>query len=138
ELLRRHLPQGLPVQDIKIGIAPQGVVIQGVYPMFIKVAFETLWEPAIQQGKLLLKLSQFKAMGMGGNMFKGAILKQIADHVQGMPKSGASSSTSSSSSSVSPLARALSDAASNRCRASLGGSPRDRHSRSIIKSSGVW
>ena len=83
EILKRHLPRGLPVQDIKIGIAPQGIVIQGVYPMFVNVAFETLWEPTIQQGRLALQLTQFKAMGMGGNMFKGAVLKQIAEAVQG-------------------------------------------------------
>ena len=83
ELMRRHLPPGVPVQDIKIGIVPQGIVIQGVYPAFVKVAFETLWEAAIQQGRLTLKLSQLKAMGVGGNMFRGAILKQIAEGVQG-------------------------------------------------------
>lgn len=83
ELLRRHLPPGLPVKDIKIAITPPGIVLQGVYPMFVNVAFETLWEPAVEQGKLTVKLSQFKAMGMGGNMFKGAILKQIAEAVQG-------------------------------------------------------
>jgi hypothetical protein len=78
-LLQRHVPRDQPVEDLTVRLAPEGVYVKGVYPLFINVSFETLWALAAQGGKITARLAQLKAMGMPGNVFKSALLKVIAD-----------------------------------------------------------
>ena len=44
-LLPRLLPVDLPVEDVRVRLSPEGLVLQGVYPALgFRVAFEMLWE----------------------------------------------------------------------------------------------
>ena|SRR5271165_943079 len=79
ELIRKHMPADQPIEDLKIQLSPQGLVITGVYPMFINVRFETQWSLGLEAGKITAKLDQLKAMGVPGNIFKSAISKMIED-----------------------------------------------------------
>jgi hypothetical protein len=83
DLAARHLPEDQPIENIKIRIAADGVHLQGVYPLFVNVKFETHWQLGIRDGKVTATLAAFKAMMIPGNVFKSAILKFIADAAKG-------------------------------------------------------
>lgn len=79
ELVRKHLPKELSVEDVRVQLTPEGVHVTGVYPFFINVKFETVWQPSVQAGKAVVRLARFKAMGVPGNIFKSAIMKLVED-----------------------------------------------------------
>lgn len=78
-LLRKRLPPDLSVEDVRVQLSPEGVHVTGVYPFFINVKFETVWQPTVQDGKAVARLSRFKAMGVPGNVFKSAIMKLVEE-----------------------------------------------------------
>jgi hypothetical protein len=83
ELAARHIPEDQPIEDITIRVAPDGVYLRGVYPLFVNVKFETHWKLGIREGKVTATLASFKAMGIPGSVFKSAILKFIAEAAKG-------------------------------------------------------
>ena len=79
EIVRKHAPNDLGVEDVRVQLTPEGVHVTGVYPFFINVKFETVWQPGVQAGKVTARLARFKAMGVPGNIFKSAIMKLVED-----------------------------------------------------------
>jgi hypothetical protein len=55
------------------------VRIKGVYPVFVPVTFEALWELGVLKGKATAKLISFRTMGMPGNVLKSLIMNVVAD-----------------------------------------------------------
>jgi hypothetical protein len=82
ELLDRYLPADSSLENLQIGIAPEGVYIRGEYPLLVRVGFETLWELEAQAGKVHARLAGLKAMGLPATVFKNAVLKAIEEAVQ--------------------------------------------------------
>lgn len=74
-----------PIENPEVRIAPEGVTVKGVYPMFVNVSFETQWELAITDGNVTVKLLLLRAMGMPGNIFKSVLMKVIADAAKDKP-----------------------------------------------------
>src|SRR2546425_10656187 len=79
DLIRRYMPADHPIEDLAARIGPKGLTITGVYPLFINVHFETLWNIGVEQGQITARLEHFKAMGVPGNIFKSAIVKMFED-----------------------------------------------------------
>src|SRR5262245_60351997 len=79
ELLRKYLPADQPIEDLAVRVSPRGLIVSGVYPLFINVKFETHWELALQRGQITARLDHFKALGVPGTIFKSAIVKLIED-----------------------------------------------------------
>src|SRR5438105_10667026 len=79
DLLKKHLPADQPIEDLAVRVSPKGLIISGVYPLFIHVHFETQWELGLDKGQVTARLAHFKAMGVPGNIFKSAIVKMIED-----------------------------------------------------------
>lgn len=82
ELLRRHLYDGLPVEELEIRVAAEGLCLKGIMPLFLDIKFETWWSVSVQEGKVLARLVQFKALGMPGGVFKSAVLKLLDDNIK--------------------------------------------------------
>jgi hypothetical protein len=82
QLITKFLSADQPLENLKIRVAPEGVYVSGDYPLFVRVAFETLWEPGIQAGKASARLASLKAMGLPAMVFKGAVIKAIEEAVQ--------------------------------------------------------
>jgi hypothetical protein len=82
EIIRKHLPDDQPLENLQIRVAPEGVYVTGEYPLLFRVGFETMWELEIQGGKLLARLAALKAMGLPATVFKSAVLKAIEEAVQ--------------------------------------------------------
>jgi hypothetical protein len=81
-LLKKYLPADQPLENVTIRIAPEGIYVSGEYPLFVRVAFETLWAPDIQAGKVIARLEGLKAMGLPATLFKSAVMKVIEDAVE--------------------------------------------------------
>ena len=64
DLVARHLPDDQPLENLTIRLGPEGVTVAGEYPLFVRVAFETLWELGTQGGKAVARLASLKAMGL--------------------------------------------------------------------------
>src|SRR5262245_29145948 len=84
-LLKKHLRDDQPLEDVEVRVTPQGITFKGMYPLFINVSFETQWELAFDKGKLSARLTNFRAMGVPGNVFKSAILKFVSDAAKAEP-----------------------------------------------------
>jgi hypothetical protein len=79
ELLRKYIPKNVEVEDLRVRLGEQFLHITGVYPFFIPVRFETIWEIAVEGGHASAKLTSIKAMGVPGNIFKSAVVKIVED-----------------------------------------------------------
>jgi hypothetical protein len=86
--------QGLP--SLQLRIVPEGVVVSGVYPTsLMELPFETLWQPAVLDGKLRVRLARVST-GSGVSDFaldvfnlispgavRGTVMNQIAGFLKG-------------------------------------------------------
>jgi hypothetical protein len=79
DLARRHLPPDQPIENLTFRVAPEGIYVQGVYPLFVDVSFLSHWELAVEHGKLRARLAAFQAMGLPGDNLKSAVLNLLAD-----------------------------------------------------------
>lgn len=79
DLLRKYLPKDLDIDDLRIKFSDQGIHVSGIYPFFIPVRFETIWEVGVETGHASARLASFKAMGVPGNIFKSAVVKIVED-----------------------------------------------------------
>lgn len=79
ELLRKYLPRDVEVEDLRVKLADQFLHVTGVYPFFIPVRFETIWEIGVDNGHAMARLMSIKAMGVPGNIFKSAVVKIVED-----------------------------------------------------------
>src|SRR5437016_5949747 len=78
-LVKKHWPDDQPVEEVAIRLTADGLVVKGVYPLFIDVSFETRWALGVQAGKVSARLTNLRALVIPGNIFKSAILKLIGD-----------------------------------------------------------
>jgi hypothetical protein len=85
DIVSRYLPADQPLENLKIRLEPEGLYVTGDYPLFVRVAFETLWELAVEAGKVTARLANLKAMGLPATMFNSVVLKAIEDAVQKEP-----------------------------------------------------
>jgi hypothetical protein len=79
DLLRKYLPKNLDIDDLRVKLNEQGIHVSGIYPFFIPVRFETIWEVGVETGHASARLASFKAMGVPGNIFKSAVVKIVED-----------------------------------------------------------
>ena len=77
--LKGGLTEDSPVEDLTLRIGPEGIVVDGYYPLFIRVRFETRWSIAVDQGMICARLTDLKALGVPASIFRSAVLKIIQD-----------------------------------------------------------
>jgi hypothetical protein len=85
-LLPRFVPPDLPVEDLRLRITPDGVVIHGVYPALgFRVSFEMLWELTVLPGEVEAHLRDLSVAGFGAGKLRGLLLKMVRDAVGNVP-----------------------------------------------------
>jgi hypothetical protein len=62
---------GAPVRDLMVRITHEGVHVHGKYQHWVSMAFETLWQVAVREGKIVATLGDVKVAGMPVAMLKG-------------------------------------------------------------------
>ena len=78
-LVEKHVPADLSIEDLKVTIRPEGICMQGSYPMLVRVNFECWWTAEVSAGKIRCAISKLKALGMPAMVFKSAIIKVLGD-----------------------------------------------------------
>jgi len=74
---------GASVRDLEVRLTPAGIHVKGTYQTMVRMPFETLWEVAVQNGKIVAKLAELKFVGFGAQMFRSVLMRSICDAVQG-------------------------------------------------------
>src|SRR5262249_14070561 len=84
-LLKEYGPKDVPLEELRLRISPEGIVVTGVYPLLVNISFETVWELSVRDGKACARLAKLKALGMPGNIFRSALLKLLGDAARTEP-----------------------------------------------------
>jgi hypothetical protein len=79
DLARKHVAEDAGIEELEIRITPEGVRVKGVYPVFMPVSFEAVWELGVHKGRASAKLINFRTMGMPVNVLKSLIMNLVAD-----------------------------------------------------------
>ncbi len=79
DLARMQFGDDPPIEDLEIRVRPDGVLVKGVYQVFVPVSFEALWALGVDRGRATARLANFKTMGMPGNVLKSIIMDVVAD-----------------------------------------------------------
>jgi hypothetical protein len=77
DMAKKHLPSDMPVEELRIHVTQEGLVVKGEYPMLITVAFETLWELSVSGGKVVARLAKFRTLGMPMTVLKSLVMGVI-------------------------------------------------------------
>jgi hypothetical protein len=85
ELATRYLPKDVPVEELRITVTPDGVVVKGEYPLLVTVSFETLWELGVSDGKVTARLTRLRTLGMPMTVLKSVVLGAIAAAARSEP-----------------------------------------------------
>ncbi len=86
EYLPRVLPPDAAIEKLHIRLTPEGIVVQGEYPaLFMKVAFETLWETSVAAGRVQARLANVKVAGLPAGLLRGVLLKVLRDVTAQVP-----------------------------------------------------
>jgi hypothetical protein len=85
DLARKHLTSDIAVEELRIQITPEGLVIKGEYPMLVTVSFETLWELGVSGGKVVARLAKFRTLGMPMSVLKSLVMGMIASAAKKEP-----------------------------------------------------
>jgi hypothetical protein len=82
DLVRRFAPDTGSIENLRIRLTPEGVLVQGEYPtMVLRVRFETLWEPRGEGPEVVARLASVRVSGIPAKLLRGALLKVIRDLV---------------------------------------------------------
>lgn len=76
-LLIDMLPEDHPLENLRVQLTPPTLIVRGVYPLFVDVPFESLWEVTVRDGKVAARLARFKATGLALSGAQGMILKML-------------------------------------------------------------
>jgi hypothetical protein len=83
-LIQKFLPEPGAVDNLRVRLTPEGIVVQGDYPtLLVKMAFETLWEVAVDGGEVRARLASVKVAGLPAGMLRGVLLKVLRDVTDG-------------------------------------------------------
>jgi hypothetical protein len=83
-LIQKFLPEPGAVENLRVRLTPEGVVVQGDYPtLLVKMAFETLWEVGVAAGEVEARLTSVKVAGLPAGMLRGVLLKVLRDVTAG-------------------------------------------------------
>jgi hypothetical protein len=74
------------VENLRVRLSNEGIVVLGEYPaMFMKMAFETLWQVSAIGSVVVVRLASVKVSGLPAGMLRGVLLKTIRDMVAHEP-----------------------------------------------------
>jgi hypothetical protein len=85
DLAREHLTEETGIEDLEVAIKPEGVRVKGVYPIFVPVSFEALWELSVHKGRAMARLAHFRTLGMPTGVLKSLVMNLVADAAKKEP-----------------------------------------------------
>jgi hypothetical protein len=86
QIIARYLPEDGPIEDPRVRLQPEGVLVQGSYPTPLgKMSFETLWSLAASGSTVQARLETLKVAGLPARMLRGVLLKTLRDSAASQP-----------------------------------------------------
>jgi autonomous glycyl radical cofactor GrcA len=86
QVLAEFAPRDLEVRDLRVAFTPAGVRVTGATSVLLfSVSFETLWEVALRDGRVVARLSSLKVAGVAAGKLRGVLLKVLRDAVGKAP-----------------------------------------------------
>jgi hypothetical protein len=79
DLAARHMPEALPLEELRFRLTADGLQVSGEYPLFLRVTFETHWQLGVRDGDVTARLVRFKALGLPVPVFKSVLLKLLKE-----------------------------------------------------------
>lgn len=80
ELVTELASGNAPVQNLRVRLTPEGIVVLGEYPaMLMRMAFETLWEVKGIGSIVEARLVSVKVSGLPAAMLRAVLLKTLRD-----------------------------------------------------------
>ncbi len=85
-LVAEFAPGDPPVENLRIRLTPEGIVVLGDYPtMLMKVAFQTLWEVKGYGSVVEARLANVQVSGLPAGILRGVLLKTLGDTLAEKP-----------------------------------------------------
>jgi hypothetical protein len=89
QILDRYLPDEGPLEDVRVGLRPEGVLVQGSYHTPLgKMSFETLWSLAVSGCIVQARLETIRVAGLPAGLLRGVLLKTLRDVAGSQPGVG--------------------------------------------------
>jgi hypothetical protein len=86
QVLDHYLPEEGPLEDVRVGLRTEGVLVQGSYPTPLgKMSFETLWSLAVSGCIVQVRLETIRVAGLPAGLLRGVLLKTLRDVVGSQP-----------------------------------------------------
>jgi hypothetical protein len=80
QIIDQYLPAEGPLEDVRLGLLPEGVLVRGSYPTPLgKMSFETLWSLAASGCIVQARLETIKVAGLPARLLRGVLLKTLHD-----------------------------------------------------------
>jgi hypothetical protein len=79
-------PEDPPVENVRVRLTPEGIVVLGDYPMMLmRMAFQTLWEVKGYGSMIEARLASVQVSGLPASMLRGVLLKTLRDTIAQQP-----------------------------------------------------
>jgi hypothetical protein len=86
ELVKNHVPDTGAIEDLRVRLTPEGVIVQGQYPILMcRVPFETQWELTAAGPELVARLASVRVSGLPAGILKGALMGVVRDQAGNEP-----------------------------------------------------
>jgi hypothetical protein len=85
-MLAEFRPDGGPVEDLRVRLTAEGVVVEGAYRvLMMKLAFETVWAVTAAGPALVVQLANVNVFGLPAGVLRRALLGKIRDATASQP-----------------------------------------------------
>jgi hypothetical protein len=86
QLIERYLPEGGPIEEPRVRLFADGVLVQGKYPTPLgRMSFETLWKVSASGNTVRAHLETIRVAGLPAKLLRGVLLKTIHDVAGSQP-----------------------------------------------------
>lgn len=78
----KQLGNDQTVRDLKVRLTPEGVRVEGVYPVaFFNVRFDTLWALSVRGREVAAHLAALNVAGAPAGLVRGTLLEMLGAHL---------------------------------------------------------
>lgn len=82
-LAQKNLPPDAPVKNFAVKASPDGVRVSGeIATPMLPVGFESLWQPAVEDGRVVVRLAALSAAGFPATPLRALVLDLLKGQIK--------------------------------------------------------